>query len=89
VGGRKKFQKIKIKLGAGGEKINFPQKKKNKGKKTGWGAKRNKVAKKKTKIRVGKGQTKKINLGWHKDRKENPVNAPSIHVGELVGLGSF
>jgi len=23
------------------------------------------------------------------DRKENPINAPSIHVGALVGLGSF
>jgi hypothetical protein len=23
------------------------------------------------------------------DRKENPINAPSIHVGALVGAGSF
>ncbi len=28
---------------------------------------------------------KKINLGWQRDRKENPINAPSIHVGALVG----
>jgi hypothetical protein len=28
-------------------------------------------------------------LGWHKDRKENPISAPSIHVGALVGAGSL
>jgi len=26
-----------------------------------------------------------VNLGWHRDRKENPISAPSIHVGALVG----
>ncbi len=36
-----------------------------------------------------KGQTKKVNLGWHRDRKENPISAPSIHVGALVGAGSL
>jgi hypothetical protein len=36
-----------------------------------------------------KGQTKKVNLRWHRDRKENPISAPSIHVGELVGAGSL
>jgi hypothetical protein len=35
------------------------------------------------------GQTKKINLGWHMDRKENIINAPSIHVGALVGASSL
>ncbi len=36
------------------------------------------------------GQRKKINLGWHMYRKENPTNAPSIHVGALVvGVGSL
>jgi len=28
-------------------------------------------------------------LGWHRDRKENPISAPSIHVGALVGAGSL
>jgi len=28
-------------------------------------------------------------LGWHKDRKENPINAPPIHVGALMGASSF
>jgi hypothetical protein len=40
-------------------------------------------------IKAEEGQTKKINLGWHRDRKENPINAPSIHVGALVSDGSF
>jgi hypothetical protein len=44
---------------------------------------------KKTEIRAEKGQTKKVNLGWHRDRKENPISAPSIHVGALVGAGSL
>jgi hypothetical protein len=26
-----------------------------------------------------KGKEKRVNLGWHKDRKENPISAPSIH----------
>jgi hypothetical protein len=30
-----------------------------------------------------------VNLGWHRDRKENPISAPSIHVGALVGAGSL
>jgi hypothetical protein len=44
---------------------------------------------KKTEIRAEKGQTKTVNLGWHGDRKENPISAPSIHVGALVGAGSL
>jgi hypothetical protein len=36
-----------------------------------------------------KGQTKRVNLGWHRDRKENPISAPSIHVGALVGAASL
>ncbi len=32
---------------------------------------------------------KKVSLGWHMDRKEKPINAPSIHVGALVGAGSL
>jgi hypothetical protein len=41
----------------------------------------NKVQKKK-KLRSGlrKGKEKKVNLGWHRDRKENPISAPSIHL---------
>jgi hypothetical protein len=38
-------------------------------------------------IRAEKGQRKKANQGWHRDRKENPISAPSIHVGALVGAG--
>jgi hypothetical protein len=38
-------------------------------------------------LRKGKG--KKVNLGWHNDRKENPISAPSIHVGALVGASSL
>jgi hypothetical protein len=40
-------------------------------------------------IRAEKGQTKKVNLGWHRDRKENTISAPSIHVGALVGAGAL
>ncbi len=47
---------------------------------------------KKTEIRADQGREKakkKVNLGWHRDRKENPISAPSIHVGALVGAGSL
>jgi len=44
---------------------------------------------KKAEIRAEKVQTKKVNLGWHRDRKENPISAPSIHVGALMGAGSL
>ncbi len=40
-------------------------------------------------IKMRKGKEKRVNLGWHKDRKENPISAPSIHVGALVGAGSL
>ncbi len=36
-----------------------------------------------------KGNEKKVNMGWHMDRKENPISAPSIHIGALVGDGSL
>jgi hypothetical protein len=48
-----------------------------------------KVAKKKLRLGRRKGKQKKVKLGWHRDRKENPINAPSIHVGALVGAGSL
>jgi hypothetical protein len=44
---------------------------------------------KKIEIRAEKGQRKNINLGWHMDRKENPISAPSIHIGALVGASSL
>jgi hypothetical protein len=44
---------------------------------------------KKTEIRAEKGQIKKVNLGWHRDRKEEYISAPSIHVGALVCAGSL
>jgi hypothetical protein len=52
----------------------------------GGGRGENKVVKK---LRSGlrKGKQKKVNLGWDRDRKENPISAPSIHVGALVGAG--
>jgi hypothetical protein len=74
-------------VGGGGEKIKF-QKKKNIGKILGKGQGENKIANF-FEIRPEKGQTKKINLGWHMDRKENPIGAPSIHVGALVGANSL
>ncbi len=55
----------------------------------GRGEKFQKQKKKRTEIRAEKGQRKKVNLGWHRDRKESPVSAPSIHVGPLVGAGSL
>jgi len=34
-------------------------------------------------LRLGlrKAKETKVNLGWHKDRKDKPISAPSIHVG--------
>jgi hypothetical protein len=68
----------------------FKRKKGKKKKKTGWGRGENKVPKKnekKRKLRSGlrKGKQKNVNLGWRRDRKENPISAPSIHGGSLVG----
>jgi hypothetical protein len=34
-------------------------------------------------------QRKKINLKWHRDEKDIPINAPSIHVGALAGVDSL
>jgi hypothetical protein len=66
------------------------RKKKKKRKKRNQVEGREKInSKKKTEIRVEKGQRKKVNLGWHRDRKQNPITAPSIHVGALVGAGSL
>ncbi len=53
-----------------------------------WGGEKIKLQKK-IEIRAEKGQTKKVKLGWHRDRKENPITAPSIHVGALVGAASL
>jgi hypothetical protein len=61
---------------------------KAKKKKLGRGRGQNKVAKKKLRSGLRKGK-EKVNLGWHRDRKENPISAPSIHVGALVGAGSL
>jgi hypothetical protein len=41
------------------------------------------------KIKTEKGQIKKVNLGWQMDREDNPINAPPIHVGALLGVGSL
>jgi len=30
-----------------------------------------------------------VNLGIGRDEKSAPINAPSIHIGALVGVGSF
>ncbi len=32
---------------------------------------------------------KKVNLGWHMDRKKKPICAPSIHVGAPVNDSSL
>jgi len=40
-------------------------------------------------IRAEKGQRKKVNLRWHRDRKDNLISAPSFHVGALVVAGSL
>jgi hypothetical protein len=74
----------------GGKSFKTTQKKKKKKEKNWVGSRgENKVVKKTTEIRAEKGQRKKVNLGWHRDRKENPISAPSIHVGALVGAGSL
>jgi hypothetical protein len=55
----------------------------------GKGQGENKVAKK-IEIKVDwKKAKKKVNLRWHMDKKKNPISAPSIHVGALVGVGSL
>jgi hypothetical protein len=78
--GGKSFKRKKKKNWVGaGEKIKFQKKNLRSGGKTklGRGPGENKVAKK-TEIKAEKCQTKKVNLGWHRDRKENPITAPSI-----------
>jgi hypothetical protein len=57
-------------------------KKKIKGKKAwGRGQGENKVVKQKLRLGLRKAKETKVNLGWHKDRKDKPISAPSIHVG--------
>ncbi len=66
--------------------------KRKKIKKLGGGRGENEVPEKKLRsglISAEKGQRKKVNMGWHRDRKENPISAPSIHIGALVGAGSL
>jgi hypothetical protein len=66
---RKKVRSGEKKLG---EKIKLQKKKlRSGGKKTGKGTGRKLSCKKKTEIRAEKGQRKKVNLGWHRDRKRN------------------
>ncbi len=73
-----------------GEKIKFQKENRDQGGKENWEGGGEKIKlQKKTEIRAEKGQTKNINLGWHRERKENPLSAPSIHVGALVGAGSL
>jgi hypothetical protein len=43
----------------------------------------------KTEIRAEKGPKKNVNLGWHRDRNEKPISAPSILVDALVDAGSL
>jgi hypothetical protein len=60
----------------------FLKKRKEK-KKPGEGQGENKVPKKKKK------KKNRVDVGCRRDRKENPISAPSIHVGALVGAGSL
>ncbi len=68
------------------EKINFPKKTKIKGEKNLEGGEEKIKLQKKLRSRLIKGK-KKIKLGWHMDRKENLISAPSIVVGAMVGVG--
>jgi hypothetical protein len=87
---KKRKKKEKKKLGGGRGENKVPKKKAKIKEKQNWEARvENKGAKKKLRsglITAEKGQTKEVNLGWHRDRKENPISAPSIHVGGLVGV---
>jgi len=92
VGKVSKAKKKDTGWGVGGEeKTKFP--KKTKIKEKNWeGRGKNKIAKTKLRLRLIKGKKttkKKINLGWHKDRKKKLIIAPSIHAGALMGVGSF
>ncbi len=91
--GGKSFKSKKKKPGGGRGKIKFPQKKKNRdqGKIKNWEGGGEKIKLQKEKLRSGlrKCKQKKVNLGWHRDRKENPISAPFIHVGALVGAASL
>jgi hypothetical protein len=83
-----KVSKVK-ETGRGGEKIKFQKKNRDQEKKHWEGGREKIKLQTKTEIRAEKGQTRKVNLGSHRDRKENPISAPSIHVGALVGAASL
>jgi hypothetical protein len=65
-------------MGGWVEKVSKAKKKK---KKLGGGRGKKIPKKNKIEIRAEKGQRKKANQGWHKDRKEDSITASSIHVG--------
>jgi len=73
----------------GGKSFKSRKKKEKKRSNRVGGGEKIKFCKKQTGIRAEKGQTKKVNQGWHRDRKENPFSVPSIHVGALVRAGSL
>ncbi len=99
IGGWEKFQKCKPKKkrnAGGGRGENKVPKRKNRdhGEKNKWAGDGEKIKlqiKPEIKSDQGweKGKQKKVNLGWHRDRKENRISAPSIHVGALVGAGAL
>jgi len=76
-----------------GEKIKFHKKTEIRGGKIWEGGREKIKLQRKIEIKVDKrvlkGQAKKVNLGWHMDRKDNHICAPSIHIGALVGVGSL
>jgi len=77
VGGKFFLKKIWV---GGKDKIKFPKKKLYQGEKKWEGAGGKKVGGKKTEMRAEKGQRKKgVSMGRHRDRKEKPISAPSIH----------
>ncbi len=86
------WEKLKKKTKPGGWQGENKYQIEIKEKKLGRGRGKNKVAKKieiRAKKGLRKGKEKKVNLGWHKARKENHITTPSIHIGALVGVGSL
>jgi hypothetical protein len=93
--GEKSFKKKKKgnRVG-GGEEIKFQTKKKQRSGKKNWegGGQEIKLQKRKRRSGLRKGKQNKVNLGWHRDRKENPISAhPStlVHWWVLVHSGPF
>jgi hypothetical protein len=76
VGGREKFQKIKKRNWMwGGEEIKFPKKNLRSGGKKNWEGGGEKIKlQKKVEIRAEKRQTKNVNLGCHRDRKDCTIH---------------